>query len=303
MADLKAVSRIAQTQSTGALCVRARTDERPVYRTELTPLSFLRRSAYVYPSKEAVVHGNRRYSYRQLEERVNRLASHLRARGLQKHDRVAFLCPNIPALLEAHFAVPAAGAVLVAINTRLAPGEIAYILEHSGSRFLFVDATLEALVPELDTAGLEVVRIDDTGAAGDPYEALLAASSPDPVESWLDDEQETISINYTSGTTGRPKGVMYSYRGAYLNALADVIETGLNRDTVHLWTVPMFHCNGWCFPWAVTAVGGTHICLRKVDGDLIWSLFETEGSPTTMRPRPSTSVWSTTLGHTASSGR
>jgi fatty-acyl-CoA synthase len=277
LADLKAVSRIAQTQSTGTLCVRARTDERPVYRTELTPLSFLRRSAYVYPSKEAVVHGNRRYSYRQLEERVNRLASHLRARGLQKHDRVAFLCPNIPALLEAHFAVPAAGGVLVAINTRLAPAEIAYILEHSGSRFLFVDATLEALVPELATAGLEVVRIDDTGAAGDPYEGLLAASSPDPVESWLDDEQETISINYTSGTTGRPKGVMYSYRGAYLNALADVIETGLNRDTVHLWTVPMFHCNGWCFPWAVTAVGGTHICLRKVDGDLIWSLFETEG--------------------------
>jgi fatty-acyl-CoA synthase len=277
LADLKAVSPIAQTQSTGTLCVRARTDERPVYRTELTPLSFLRRSAYVYPSKEAVVHGNRRYSYRQLEERVNRLASHLRARGLQKHDRVAFLCPNIPALLEAHFAVPAAGGVLVAINTRLAPAEIAYILEHSGSRFLFVDATLEALVPELATAGLEVVRIDDTGAAGDPYEGLLAASSPDPVESWLDDEEETISINYTSGTTGRPKGVMYSYRGAYLNALADVIETGLNRDTVHLWTVPMFHCNGWCFPWAVTAVGGTHICLRKVDGDLIWSLFETEG--------------------------
>jgi fatty-acyl-CoA synthase len=277
LADLKAVSPIAQTQSTGTLCVRARTDERPVYRTELTPLSFLRRSAYVYPSKEAVVHGNRRYSYRQLEERVNRLASHLRARGLQKHDRVAFLCPNIPALLEAHFAVPAAGGVLVAINTRLAPAEIAYILEHSGARFLFVDATLEALVPELATAGLEVVRIDDTGAAGDPYEGLLAASSPDPVESWLDDEQETISINYTSGTTGRPKGVMYSYRGAYLNALADVIETGLNRDTVHLWTVPMFHCNGWCFPWAVTAVGGTHICLRKVDGDLIWSLFETEG--------------------------
>jgi fatty-acyl-CoA synthase len=257
--------------------VGAGNEERRVYRTELTPLSFLRRSAYVYPDKEAVVHGSRRYSYGQLEERVNRLASSLRAQGLRKHDRVAFLCPNIPAMLEAHFAVPAAGGVLVTINTRLTPSEIGYMLQHSGSRFLFVDATLEALVQELDNANLEVVRIEDTGAASDPYEALIAAGSPEPLESWLEDEEETISINYTSGTTGRPKGVMYSHRGAYLNALADVIETGMSQGTVHLWTVPMFHCNGWCFPWAVTAVGGTHVCLRKVDGDVIWNLFEAEG--------------------------
>jgi fatty-acyl-CoA synthase len=267
----------AKTQGKSRANVGARNEERRVYRTELTPLSFLRRSAYVYPDKEAVVHGSRRYSYGQLEERVNRLASRLRAQGLRKHDRVAFLCPNIPAMLEAHFAVPAAGGVLVTINTRLTPSEIGYMLQHSGSRFLFVDATLEALVHELDNANLEVVRIDDTGAASDPYEAFIAAGSPEPVENWLEDEEETISINYTSGTTGRPKGVMYSYRGAYLNALADVISTGMNPETVHLWTVPMFHCNGWCFPWAVTAVGGTHVCLRKVDGDVIWGLFEAEG--------------------------
>jgi fatty-acyl-CoA synthase len=251
--------------------------EHKVYRTELTPLSFLRRSAYVFPEKEAVVHGSRRYSYRQLEQRVNRLASRLRSHGLQKHERVAFLCPNIPAMLEAHFAVPAAGGILVSINTRLSSGEVDYILRHSGSRYLFVDAALASLIAPLDTAALEVVRIDDTGAPGDPYEDYLAQGSPDPVESWLEDEEETIAINYTSGTTGRPKGVMYTYRGAYLNALADVIETGMTQDTVHLWTGPMFHCNGWCFTWAVTAVGGTQVCLRKVEADRIWDLFDTEG--------------------------
>jgi fatty-acyl-CoA synthase len=251
--------------------------EPKVYRTELNPLSFLRRSAYIFPDEEAVVHGNRRYSYREFEERVNRLASRLRAQGLRKHDRVAFLCPNIPAMLEAHFAIPAAGGVLVTINTRLSSGEVEYILQHSGSRYLFVDAALETLIAPLDTSELEVVRIDDTGEPGDPYEDYLAQGSPEPVESWLEDEEETISINYTSGTTGRPKVVMYTYRGAYLNALADAIEAGMTQDTVHLWTVPMFHCNGWCYTWAVTAVAGTHVCLRKIDYTVIWELLDTEG--------------------------
>ena len=248
-----------------------------VYRTELTPVSFLRRSAYVFPDKPAVVHGDRRYTYRELEERVNRLASGLRAAGLEKHDRVAFLCPNIPAMLEAHFGVPAAGLVLVAINTRLNSEEIGYILGHSGARYLFVDAELESLIEPLDLEGVTVVRVDDTGAAGDPYEDFLAAGSPEPVESWLEDEEEPISINYTSGTTGRPKGVMYTHRGGYLNALGEVIETTLSFDSVYLWTLPMFHCNGWCFTWAVTAVGGTHVCLRKVEPSRIWELFESEG--------------------------
>src|SRR5215813_3837834 len=167
---------------------------RHVYRTELSPLSFLTRSAYVFPDKTAVVHGARRYTYRQLEERVNRLASALRAAGLAKHDRVAFLCPNIPAMLEAHYGVPAAGGVLVAINTRLGSDEIGYILGHAGARFLFVDAELGPVIAPLDLPGVTVVRVDDTGAAGDPYEDFLARGDAEPVESWLEDEEETIAI-------------------------------------------------------------------------------------------------------------
>ena len=251
--------------------------EAQVYRTELTPMSFLERSAAVFPEKIAVAHVNRQYTYQEFAERVYRLATHLRARGVQKHDRVAFLCPNTPALLEAHYAVPAAGGILVAINTRLNSQEIGYILQHSGAKFLFVDAELAPLITPLALNGVQVVRIDDTGAADDPYEIFLAQGSPDPPVSWLEDEEETITINYTSGTTGKPKGVMYSYRGAYLNALSEVIEVGLTSSSVYLWTLPMFHCNGWCFTWAVTAVGGTHVCLRKVDPGIIWDLFESEG--------------------------
>ncbi len=248
-----------------------------VYRTDLTPLSFLSRSASVFPEKVAIVHGDRHYTYREFAERVYRMASHLRVHGLQKGDRVAFLAPNIPSLLEAHYGVPAAGGILVAINTRLNTQEVDFLLQHSGARYLFVDAELYPLVEPLTLEGIHVVRIDDTGAAEDPYEIFLAAGSPEPIESWLEDEEETISINYTSGTTGNPKGVMYTYRGAYINALSEVIETEMNSRSVYLWTLPMFHCNGWCFTWAVTAVGGTHVCLRKIDPAQIWDLFEKEG--------------------------
>jgi fatty-acyl-CoA synthase len=247
------------------------------YRTELTPVAFLRRSAYVFPDAIAVVHGTRRYTYRQLEERANRLASGLRAAGLRHLDRVAFICPNTPAMLEAHYGVPAAGLVLVPINTRLNSDEIAYILEHSGARFVFVDHELENLVKPLDLTGVRVIRVDDTGAPGDPYEDFLAAASPAPCEPWIEDEYETISINYTSGTTGRPKGVMLHHRGAYLNALGEILETGMTFDAKYLWTLPMFHCNGWCFTWSVTAVGGTHVCLRKVESSRIWDLIDQEG--------------------------
>ena len=243
-----------------------------VYRSELDPVSFLRRSALVFPDRTAVVHAERRYTYRELEERVDRLASALRAAGLEKGDRVAFLAPNVPALLEAHFGVPAAGGILVAINTRLAADDVAYILSHSGARFLFADRELEHLV-----SGREAIRIDDTGEPDDPYEQFLltgtASYEPVPVE----DEQDVVSVNYTSSTTGRQKGVMYTYRGAYLNALGEVIETGMGPDTVYLWTLPMFHCNGWCFTWAVTAVAGTHVCLRRVDPEAIWGLLDREG--------------------------
>jgi fatty-acyl-CoA synthase len=243
-------------------------------RTELNPVSFLERSALVYPDRVAVVHEDRRYTYRELGERVNQLASALRRDGLTKGDRVAFICPNTPALLEAHFAVPAAGGVLVALNYRLTAADIARILEHCGARFLFVDHEFEHLAAG---ANVRAVRIDDTGAADDPYEAFLAQGSAEPVPTVLEDEGEAISINYTSGTTGSPKGAVYHYRGAYLNALGEVIETRLTPESVYLWTLPMFHCNGWCFTWAVTAVGGCHVCLRQVDPGRIWDLIDGEG--------------------------
>jgi fatty-acyl-CoA synthase len=247
-----------------------------VSRTELSPVSFLYRSVAVHPDRVAVVHRDRRYTYAELGERVRRLASALRTHGLERHDRVAVLCPNIPAMVELHHAVPAAGGVLVTINTRLSPPEIQYILEHSGARFLFVDAELEKQVVD-PPDGLEIVRVEDDGEEIDPYERLLAEGDPAGVPSSLVDEEEPISINYTSGTTGRPKGVVYTYRGAYLNVLGEVIEAGLGDHSVFLWTLPMFHCNGWCFPWAVTAAAGTHVCLRQVDPALIWRLFREEG--------------------------
>jgi fatty-acyl-CoA synthase len=259
----------------GVIVQQERQQEK-VYRTELTPVSLLRRSAYVFPDKTAVVHGDRRYTYKEFEERVNRLASRLRDTDLQKGDRVAFLCYNIPPMLEAHFAVPLAGLVLVAINYRLSANEVEYIVEHSGSKIVFVDAELEELLEGVDES-VEVVRIDDTGEQGDPYEDYLAEGSPEPPESVLEDEEETISINYTSGTTGQPKGVMYTHRGAYLNALGVALAIEMNSRSVYLWTLPMFHCNGWCYTWGVTAIAGTHVCLRQVDPAKIWELFESEG--------------------------
>ncbi len=246
-----------------------------VYRTELTPVSFLRRSAYMFPDKTAVIYGDRHYTYQEFEERVNRLASRLRDAGFNKGDRIAFLCPNTPPMLEGTFAIPAAGLVMVAINTRLSADEVEYIVGHSKSKMVFVDAELEELLEGVDE-GVEIVRIDDTGEEGDPYEDYLAEGSPEPVESVLEDEEETISINYTSGTTGQPKGVMYNHRNAYISALGNVIEAGMNYETRYLWTLPMFHCNGWTYPWAVTAVAGTHVCMRKVEPARIWELFESE---------------------------
>ena len=249
-----------------------------VYRSELTPVAFLQRAAYLHPARVAVAHEDgRRLTYGELEERSNRLANALRGRDLKHGDRVAVLSPNAPAMLEAHYAVPLAGGVLVAINTRLAAAEIDLILRHSGARTLLVDHALAPQLDGLDLTALGVVRIDDTGRADDPYEQLVASGAPERPESWLEHEEEPISINYTSGTTGAPKGVVYTHRGAYLNALSEVIVAGLTPASAYLWTLPMFHCNGWCFPWAVTAVAARHVTERAVDSGRVWELIESEG--------------------------
>ncbi len=238
----------------------------------MSPVSLLIRSAAVFAPRTAVVHGTRKYTYRELGERVGRAAAALRGLGVGPGDRVAYLCPNVPAMLEAHFAVPLLRAVLVAINTRLAAPEIAYILDHSGASVLVVDAelapTVAALLPAR-TALRQVVVVRD-GDVSNPldapeYENLVAAATPLALAETCDDENRLLSINYTSGTTGSPKGVMYTHRGSYLNALAMIVQFRIDSQSVYLWSLPMFHCNGWCFPWAVTAVGGTHVCLRKVD--------------------------------------
>jgi len=248
-----------------------------VFRSELNPVDFLYRAAYLYPDKVAVAAGKRRYTYRELAERSWRLANALRSAGLAKGDRVAALLFNSPAMLEAHFGVPAAGGILVAVNNRLSGPEIGYILQHSGAKYLLLDTGLEAVAEASGLAGVTVIRCDDTGVPGDPYEEFLAGASPVRPASWLEHEEETISINYTSGTTGRPKGVQYTYRGAYLNAMSEVIVAGMGTDSAYLWTLPMFHCNGWCFPWAVTAVAARHVTVRAVDPGLIWELIDGEG--------------------------
>ena len=248
-----------------------------VSRSELNPVDFLRRAAYMYPEKVAIVDGNQRRSYLEFARRSWRLANALRSAGLNKGDRVATLLFNSSAMLEAHFGIPGAGGILVAVNNRLASSEVGYILKHSGARFLLLDVDLEPLIAPLKLPGVTVIRSATSGDANDPYEEFLADASEVMPPSWLEDEEETISINYTSGTTGRPKGVQYTYRGAYLNALSEVIVAGMGNDSVFLWTLPMFHCNGWCFPWAVTAIAARHVPMRAVDPDAIWRLIDEEG--------------------------
>jgi fatty-acyl-CoA synthase len=265
--------------------------------TQLTPLSFLGRSADVYRDKIAVVHGTERWTYRELAQRVQQLASALRAAGVGPGDRVAYLMPNVPEMIVAHFAVPLAGGVLVAINTRLSAEEVRYICDHSGAVVLVVDAALAPvatpLAGTLTTVRTVVTAVDPASpVAGETvpgsmdYEELLAGAAGDPLPWGVDDELAVIAINYTSGTTGRPKGVMYTHRGAYLNALGETLHSAHTPDSVYLWTLPMFHCNGWCTAWALVAIGGTQVCLREVRGDAIWTLIDAEhvthlnGAPT-----------------------
>ncbi|GAA3794009.1 long-chain-fatty-acid--CoA ligase [Amycolatopsis tucumanensis] len=254
--------------------------------TQLTPLSFLRRSANVHAGKVAVVHGDESWTYREFAARVEQRARMLRAAGVRPGDRVAYLMPNVPEMLAAHFAVPLAGAVLVPINTRLAPEEVRYILDHSGATVLVVDAehaaTIAPIAGSLDTVRTIAVAADPFGPEATvevpgavAFADLLAAAYEEDELVWaVDDERSPISINYTSGTTGRPKGVVYTHRGAYLNSFGEIFHSGHDADSVYLWTLPMFHCNGWCTTWALVAAGGTQICLREVRGDRVWELID-----------------------------
>ena len=240
--------------------------------TALTPLVLLRRAAATYPRKLAVIHGAARFTYRDFYNRCRRFADALQQRGIGRGDTVAVMAPNVPALLEAHYGVPMAGAVLNALNYRLDARTIAFILGHGQAKLLIADRefgpTVKAALEEFGEP-IPLVEIDDgAGGAslgGTEYEALLGEGAPEAEWALPRDEWEPIALNYTSGTTGNPKGVVYHHRGAFLNALGNVITLGLDRHSVYLWTLPMFHCNGWTHSWAVTAVAGTHVCLRRVD--------------------------------------
>jgi fatty-acyl-CoA synthase len=241
----------------------------------LTPLHFLERSARVYPTRTAVVDGDRRFTYLEFRERARKLAGGLRGLGVESGERVAVLAPNTSLLLTSHYAVPSAGAVLIALNVRLSPAELGRILAHSGASTLLVDESLGELgraAVELSGESLRIVV--DSGPAGE-LESLL--ESGEPMLPAVTDERTLLSLNYTSGTTGEPKGVMYHHRGAFLQSMAMAMHARLSAASSFLWTLPMFHCNGWCFTWAVTAVGGSHVCLRKVDAERIWRLIDDEG--------------------------
>jgi fatty-acyl-CoA synthase len=255
----------------------------------LTPVSFLARSAAVYPKKAAVIYGDRIFSYAEFYARCRRLASALARRGIGVGDTVAVVAPNVPAMLEAHYGVPMAGAVLNAVNYRQDARSIAFILEHGEAKLLLADAEFSPTIGEalaLASRSVPVIGIDDPlcpdergrNVLGEKdYEAFLEEGDPDFNWPRPADEWQAICLLYTSGTTGNPKGVVYSHRGAYLNALGNALTFGLSARSVYLWTLPMFHCNGWTYTWAVTAVGGTHVCLRKVDPALVFSAIKRHG--------------------------
>ena len=261
-------------------------DKNPANFAPLTPLTFLTRAAQVYPHHTSIVHGERRYTWAETDARCRRLASALQRRGIGAGDTVAVMGYNTPEMLELHFAVPMAGAVLNTINTRLDAATIAFILDHGEATVLLTDREASPVIKEaLRQFGkpILVIDIDDPLAQGGEllgettYEALLTEGDPNFQWQPPPDEWSPISLNYTSGTTGNPKGVVYHHRGAYLNAVNNVLAWELPKHPVYLWTLPMFHCNGWCFPWTLAAAVGTNVCLRRVDVDRIYDLFEHEG--------------------------
>ena len=252
----------------------------------LTPLSFLQRSSTVYPDKTAVIHGDQRYSYHEFADRCRRLAGALAAHGIGRGDTVSVMAPNIPAMLEAHYGVPMTGAVLNALNYRLDAATISFILDHAQTKVLITDREFSETISQVIKNvkhPLLVIDIDDPLYEGGEllgecdYESFLMRGEPDFGGPPLEDEWQAISLNYTSGTTGNPKGVVYHHRGAYLNALGQILAFKLSESSIYLWTLPMFHCNGWTYTWGVTAAAGTHVCLRRVDPALIFPMIKQYG--------------------------
>jgi len=256
-------------------------DKNPANYVPLSPISFLVRAARVYPDRIGIIHGSRRITYCQMLERCRRMASALAAYGIGRGDTVAVLAPNIPALLEAHYGVPMTGGVLCAINTRLDAANIAFILQHSEARVFMVDRELAPVaaraLEQMEHPPIVIGIDDELTDAGEvlglEYEAFLASGDPAHPVGMPADEWDAISLGYTSGTTGDPKGVVCHHRGAYLNAAGNALASEMTPRSVYLWTLPMFHCNGWTFTWAVTMLGATHVCLRRVDPALIYQLI------------------------------
>jgi len=258
-------------------------DKNPANYAPLTPLSFLERAAYVYPQQASLVHGRERYTWSETYARCRRLASALAKRGIGVGDTVAAMLPNTPPMYECHFGVAMTGGVLNTLNTRLDPQAIAFMLEHGEARLLITDPEFAPIVEaalKMVKRRIAVVDAEDAefGAGkrlGElTYEELLAEGDPDFAWRWPADEWEAIALNYTSGTTGNPKGVVYHHRGAYLNAVGNILVWGMPQHAVYLWTLPMFHCNGWCFPWTMAANAGTNVCLRKVEAGTIFQLIK-----------------------------
>ena len=257
-------------------------DKNPGNHVALSPLSFLRKAAYVYPDHVATIHGERRLTWGEVYRRCRQLASALSRRGIGRGDTVAAMLPNVPAMVELHFAPAMLGAVVNTLNTRLDAETIAFMLEHGEARVLFVDSEFSAVVQKalaLVKVKPIVIDVDDVLYAGGTsigekeYEAFLGEGDADYDWQLPADEWDAISLNYTSGTTGNPKGVVYHHRGACLNAINNIIDWSMPRHPVYLWTLPMFHCNGWCFPWTIAAAAGTNVCLRKVDAKAVFTLM------------------------------
>jgi fatty-acyl-CoA synthase len=262
-------------------------DKNPANYVPLTPLSFLARSAAVYPDHVSTVYEGRSFTWRQTYERCRRFASYLAGRGIGEGDTVAAMLPNIPAMNEAHFAVPMSGAVLNTLNIRLDAPSIAFQLDHGQAKIILVDPEFSGVISEalklMTGAKPFVIDVDDASYAGGSrigeieYEAAVAAGDPTFEPRRPADEWDAIAMSYTSGTTGNPKGVVTHHRGAYLNAVSNILAGGLGQHPVYLWTLPMFHCNGWCFPWTMAAATGVNVCLRKVEPTKIFELIKAHG--------------------------